>query len=343
MDFITDLPISHGYDSIMVVVDHGLTKGVILCPCNKTITAKGTVELLLDNVYKRFGLPDKVISDRGPQFASKAFREMGKQLGINLTMSTAYHPQTDGATERSNQEIEAYLCIFCGNNPERWSTLLPVLEFSYNQKPHAKMTRSPFYLMYGDNPTAIPIAYQKTNLPSVNDRLNSLHLARDEAQAAHELARRQMLQRITSKFKPFQKGDKVWLESKNLKLRYESRKLAPKREGPFKIQEVLGPLTYRLELPKQWKIHPIFHATLLTPYKENDTYGENFNQPPPDLIDGQEEYEVEAIHSHKRVGRGLAYLIKWKGYPSSENSWEPERNISNAQELLSSYKRRHRL
>ena len=99
MDFITDLPESHGYDAIMVMVDHGLMKGVILSPCNKTITTKRTVELLLNNVYRCFGLPDKAISDQGPQFASKAFRELGKQLGINLTMSMAYHPQTDGATE----------------------------------------------------------------------------------------------------------------------------------------------------------------------------------------------------------------------------------------------------
>ena len=160
------------------------------------------------------------------------------------------------------------------------------------------MLKSLFYLMYGENPTAIPIAYQKTNLPSVNDWLESLHCTWDKAQAAHKLARQQMLQRITNKFKPFQKGDKVWLESKNLKLWYESQKLAPKWEGPFKIQEVLGLLTYWLELPKQWKIHPVFHATLLAPYKENDTYGNNFTCPPPDLIDGQEEYEVEAIFSH---------------------------------------------
>ena len=152
-----------------------------------------------------------------------------------------------------------------------------------------------------------------------------------------------MLQRITNKFKPFQKGDKVWLESKNLKLQYESQKLAPKQEGPFKIQEVLGPLTYHLELLKQWKVHPIFYATLLSPYKENDIYGNNFTHLPPDLIDGQEEYEVEAILSHKQLGRGYSYLIKWREYPSSDNSWQPEWNIVNAPELFSLYKQQHQL
>ena len=94
MDFITNLPKSHGYNSIMVVVDHGLMKGVILCPCNKTITSEGTAELLLNNMYKCFGLSDKAILDQGPQFAFKAFWELGKKLGINLIMSTAYHLQT---------------------------------------------------------------------------------------------------------------------------------------------------------------------------------------------------------------------------------------------------------
>src|SRR5271155_2541415 len=97
------------YGSTLVVVDQGLSKGVILCPCTKTITSDDTAQLLLDNLYKRFGLPDKIISDRGPQFAAKAFRELLKLLGITSSLTTAYHPQSDGATERVNQEIEAYL------------------------------------------------------------------------------------------------------------------------------------------------------------------------------------------------------------------------------------------
>jgi transposase InsO family protein len=121
MDFITDLPTSNGYDSILVVVDQGLLKGVILCPCTKTITSEDTAQLLLDNLYKWFGLPDKIISDRGPQFAAKSFRELLKLLGITSSLSTAYHPQSDGATEQVNQEIKAYLSIYCVSNPENWS------------------------------------------------------------------------------------------------------------------------------------------------------------------------------------------------------------------------------
>ena len=132
------------------------------------------------------------------------------------------------------------------------------------------------------------------------------------------------MERTTHKFKPFQKNNLVWLESKNLKLRYESKKVAPKREGPFRISKVLGPLMYRLKLLEQWKIHPMFHATLLTPFKENDIHGHNYLNPPPDLIDGEPEYEVEAINAHRRQGRGYLYLIKWKDYLSAKNTWEPE-------------------
>ena len=120
MDLITDLPLSNGFDSILVVVDHRLMKGVILLPCNKTIIAKQVAELLLEHLYKRFRLPDKFISDRGPQFTAHVFRELLKLLGITSKLLTAYHPQTNGATEHVNQEIEAYLLIFYSSFPEDW-------------------------------------------------------------------------------------------------------------------------------------------------------------------------------------------------------------------------------
>ena len=152
-----------------------------------------------------------------------------------------------------------------------------------------------------------------------------------------------MIERTTRGFTPFKVNDKVWLESKNLKLRHKSKKLALKREGPFTVTEVLNPLNYCLSLPESWRIHPIFHASLLSPFKHTKTHGENFVQPPPDLIEGQPEYEVKAIISHWRSGKGRAYLVKWKDYSTSENTWEPERNLYNAKEILKQYKRRHQL
>ena len=134
MDLITDLPLSNGFDSILAVVDRGLTKGVILLPCNKTITAEQVANLLLENIYKRFGLPDEIISDRGPQFTAHAFHELLKLLNVTSKISTAYHPQTDRATERVNQEIEAYLSIFCSSFPEEWAKKLFLVEFTHNNR-----------------------------------------------------------------------------------------------------------------------------------------------------------------------------------------------------------------
>ena len=174
MDFITDLPPINGFDSILVVVDQGLTKGVILTPCNKTITAEDTGRLLLENLYKRFGLPDKIISDRGPQFASKAFVELLKLLGITSALSMAYHPQTDGTTERVNQEIEAYLSIYCTSHPEDWLTAIHTMEFTHNNRRHADRQSTPFELMFGNSPVTIPYTFKNTKYPNLEDKMKTL-------------------------------------------------------------------------------------------------------------------------------------------------------------------------
>jgi len=152
VDLITDLPISAGFDSIMVVVDHGLTKGVIISPCNKTITAEGVADIFLERVFSRFGLPEKMISDRGPQFASKFTIELGKLLGYKNALSVAYHPQTDGQTERLNQELETYLRIYCRTDPHSWSKNLALAEFTHNHRTHSTQKSSPFFLLYGYEP-----------------------------------------------------------------------------------------------------------------------------------------------------------------------------------------------
>jgi hypothetical protein len=342
MDLITDLPPAEGFDSILVIVDQGLTKGIILIPCNKSITAEGTARLLLENLYKRFGLPDKIISDRGPQFASKAFIELLKLLGIKSALSTAYHPQTDGTTERVNQEVEAYLSIYCASHPEEWPLAVHTMEFTHNNRRHADRQKTSFELMFGDSPVAIPLAFENTKYPSIEEKMGTLLRNREEALAAHELARNRMIERRRSAFVPFKKGDKVWLDSRNLKTIYH-KKMKPKREGPFVITEVLGPVTYKLRLPATWRIHNVFHATLLRPYKENEVYGENYPEPPPELEEGEEVYEVETILNHRKRGRGYQYFIKWRGYPISDASWEPEHAFSNDGDTLTKYKLRHQL
>ena len=135
----------------------------------------------------------------------------------------------------------------------------------------------------------------------------------------------------------------MWLEAMNLCLNYPSRKLAPKRQGPFEISQVLSPLTYHLRLPSTWKIHDVFHTSLLSSYKETEAHGPNFSKPPPDLMGTEEEYEVEQIISHQGTAGHHRYLTTWKGYSSAENTWEPESNLQHAPEILGTYKQTHQL
>ena len=313
MDLITNLPLANGYDSILIVVDQGLLKGVILSLCNKTITSENTAKLLLEGLYKRFGLPDKIISDWGPQFASKAFTELLKLIGIKSALSTAYHPQTDGTTKWVNQEIEAYLSIYCASHPEDWLKTLHLMEFTHNNWRHADRQTTPFELMFRESPGAIPLTFKNTRYPAVEERMKALLQNREEALASHELARSRMADRRKSTFVPFKKGDKVWLDSRNLKTTYH-KKMKPKWEGPFTITEVLGPVMYKLQLPTSWWIHNVFHAVLLHPYQENEVYRMNFTKPPPEYIEENKVYEVESILKHWKQGRGYQYYIKWKGY-----------------------------
>jgi Chromo (CHRromatin Organisation MOdifier) domain len=133
-------------------------------------------------------------------------------------------------------------------------------------------------------------------------------------------------------------GDQVWLEGTNLKLTHPKAKLNAKRYGPFIVTEEISPVVYRVELPQQWKIHDVFHASLLMPYKETEEYGENNAQLPPELIEGEDEYEVEQVLNSRRTGRAkkLQYLLQWKGYSRAHDSWQDATEV-HAPELVAEY------
>jgi len=166
--------------------------------------------------------------------------------------------------------------------------------------------KTPFKLMFGESPITLLLSFENTKYPAIEDRMKTLIKNRKEALAAHELARTCMADRRKSTFIPFKKGDKVWLDSRNMKTQY-NKKMKPKQEGPFIIAEVLGPVTYRLQLPSSWRIHNVFHATLLRPYKENDIYESNFPELPTELENKEEVYEVDLIINHRKRGQGYQY------------------------------------
>ena len=173
-----------------------------------------------------------------------------------------------------------------------------------------------------------------TNVPSSIDRVTQLQKTRQETQRILEELQQSKDGRKTTEMKV---GDRVWLEGKNLSIR-GTRKLLPKRYGPFKITEQIGQVAYRLELPPSMRVHNVFHVDLLLPYKETEAYGQAYSRPTPDLIEGEEEYEVESIRDARRQGRGrkLQYLVHWKGYPASDDSWVDHQDL-HAPELLEEY------
>jgi transposase InsO family protein len=151
IDLIVKLPESNGYDSIAVIVDH-LSKAIWVLPCTEHISAKGIARLYRNHVWKDYGLPEIVISDRGQIFVGHFMRDLLKLLGIKSNASTAYHPQTDGQTERVNREVEQYLRVFTNFMQDDWSDWLAMAEFSYNNKVHTTTDFTPFYTMLGFHP-----------------------------------------------------------------------------------------------------------------------------------------------------------------------------------------------
>ncbi|GJP56686.1 hypothetical protein CLOM_g15741 [Closterium sp. NIES-68] len=266
MDYVTGLPAGpSGNDAILVVVDR-LTKMAHFIACQQTITAEQTAQLFITNVIRLHGLPSAIISDRDPKFTSNFWRHLWDQFGTKLQFSSAYHPQTDGQTERVNQTMEQLIRTTC-TDPSTWEKSLLLLEFAYNNATSATTNQSPFFLNYGQDPVVPSTPNIESPMPRSQKFAEEILATRDKAaeaiRKANLVASRQAdRHRRDVNYKV---GDLVLLDTRNLRLPIPS-KLRPRFCGPFQVTNLVTPVTVHLRLPADWRHHPAFHVSLLRPY-----------------------------------------------------------------------------
>jgi len=340
-DFIVQLPKSKGFDAIWVAADP-LTKEAHFIPIKSDINTEETITLYLNNIWKHHGLPKKMLSDRGTQFTSKLMQGLFKRLGIEGSYSTAYHPQTDGQTERINQELEQYLRIFCNYRQNNWSEFLPMAEFAYNNHIHSSTQQSPFFTARGYHPHSIMTQVARSSIPRADEMADNIQKLHEETKSAIKLAQENMKRHYDAKrtdisHHELMEGSKVWLDARNVTTTAPSKKLADKQLGPFKILRKISSLNYELELPKTIPIHPVFHISLLEPYMETTIPDRSQPPPPPIEVEGELEYQVERILDARLWRNQKQYLVKWLDYSDADNSWEAESNLANALDTINKF------
>ena len=224
LDLITGLPPNGLHDSVLTIVDHGCSRVAVFLPCVTTITGPGVAQLYFDNVYRWFGLPSKVISDRDPRFTSHFGRALMNKIGAKQNLSTAFHPQTDGLSERKNQWVEQYLRLITNAQQEDWSQWLTVATAVHNDHVNATLGITLNEALLGYRPILHPDQNVSTNNQTAEQHLETLHQKRAQAIAAiNKVANQNPIPE-----ERFKEGDQVWLEASNLKLPYHTPKLAPR-------------------------------------------------------------------------------------------------------------------
>ena len=248
IDIIGPLLKSNGINAIVVIVDK-FTKIIHLKATMMNISSEGIAKIYRDNIWKLHEILRKVLSDRGPQFASKFMEELTKALGTKRQLSTAYHPQTDGQTERINQEIGMFLRHYVNYQQDDWTEWLAVAEFQYNDKRHATTGRTPFKLNFGRHLWKGDLMVQ-TGILQVKEFLSGLQKSWEQATKVIKEAQKSMKKQFDKKRRNPQGlkvGDNVWLENKNIHSNQPSKKLDNKRYGPFKISKNIGSEAFQLE------------------------------------------------------------------------------------------------
>ncbi|XP_067230540.1 rhomboid-related protein 3 isoform X1 [Chanodichthys erythropterus] len=335
VDFVTDLPESDGHTCILVVVDR-FSKACRLIPLEGLPTAMATAELMFNHVFRHYGIPEDIVSDRGPQFVSRVWKAFFSLLGVTVSLSSGYHPQSNGQTERKIQEIGRFLRTFCHGHQNSWNQYLGWAEYAQNSLRQATTGLTPFQCVLGFQPPLFPWDGEPSNVPAVDYWFRESERVWDSAhhQLQRALRRRKMTADLRRSQAPtYQPGQKVWLSTRDIRMRLPCKKLSPRFIGPFTILRQINPVTYRLQLPAQYKrIHPTFHVSLLKPHHpsvlpstEPDVAAA---EPPlPLILDDGTAYVVREILDSRRRGGLLEYLVDWEGYGPEERSWVPKNDI----------------
>ena len=347
MDWINKLPPSEQpmtkirYDSIWVVTCK-LTKYARFIPYQEASTAEDLAYWFNKEIVANHGMPRAIISDRDKLITSRFWQTLTKQMGVQSKLSTAYHPQTNGQTERMNQTLEQYLRFYINYRQDNWVELLPTAQFAANSAISETTGLTPFYANYGFEPQVrhqtIPEAEEAQTALQRTEVIKEVHeqLRQDIVFIAYKVARYHDKNRLTAP--TYRKGDKVFLQRANLRTTRPSRKLDHIKVGPFRIKEKISEVNYELELPTTMKMHPVFHVALLEPAPREAPVDRRTT-----VTD--EEWEVEKILDARDKGAkggGWHYLVKWKDYSNMENTWEPKQNLmKNCSDLVTEFHRQN--
>ena len=312
LDFVTDLPISNGYNAILMVVDC-LTKErhYISCTTDENgTTTKTTAQLLLQNVWKLHVLPLFLTSDRGPQFISGVWKNLCKILDISASLSTSFHPEIDGQSEIANQEMERHLCTFVHYQQDDWSDKLPMVEFAANNNNSTSTRLSPFFASRGLHPrrsfdvvdlsdTITRERINKKKAIDISESMQSIWKYTQESLTKAQTSQSNQANKHRKKVS-YDIGDKVWLSTKNISTDRPSKKLDHKMIGPFEVIGKKG-ISLELQLPQAMKIHNVFHPNLLQKASTDPLTGQVNKPAPPVIINNEEEWEVEDILNAKSL------------------------------------------
>ena len=337
MDFITDLPNLDGYDTILVVIDR-LPKMSHFSPCRKDLDALQFATLFLKEIIRLHDIPRDIITDRGSLFTSELWKHTTKKLGIERRLSMAFHPQTDGQTERTNGILEQYLLAYINYQHNNWNELLPLAEFAYNNGYQETIKTTPFYANYRINPEHQLITHMMTEKITSANGMKELHDALRAEMTTAQLRHKENYDRHRKPDPNLKSGDMVWFLPRNVHTTRLSKKLDYRKIGPFKILAIIGTSAYKLAFPPLMKIHNTIHISLLEPYQDNRFPSQIQEPPPPIQIEGEDEHELDEIIDSQLHYNKLQYRAKWEGYgPEEGKVWYLAENFNNVADTVGKF------